>query len=141
MKAFVGLMFITFSFALTDGWILFERVKFTRKYSQLYGQYFEKAEFDSEINAWKGKEVTLEGYYVPTGLPDDKAVILSRYPFASCFFCGGAGPESVAEIVFAGKKPNLEIDDLVTVKGKLKLNNTDEWRMTFILEDATIIKD
>lgn len=64
--------------------------------------------------------------------------MISRYPFAACFFCGGAGPESVAEVKFAKKKPELEIDDLITITGRLKLNDKDMSRMTFIIEEAKL---
>jgi hypothetical protein len=141
MKALVGLMFFTFSIFLSDGWALFEKVKFKAKYSQLYNEFFQYPQFDSAIRAYQGKEITLEGYYIPFDLVDSKSIVVSKFPYAACFFCGGAGPESVAEVVFTKSKPRLKADQLITVKGMLRLNEDDVSRMTFILEDATIIKD
>jgi hypothetical protein len=58
---------------------------------------------------------------------------------SQCFFCGGAGPESIVEVNFARELPKFQIDDLVTVKGKLKLNIDDMDHVNFILTDAVVI--
>jgi len=55
-----------------------------------------------------------------------------------CFFCGGAGPESVAEVIFKDKTPRLKPDQLVTITGTLDLNDTDVMHMNFILREAQI---
>lgn len=65
--------------------------------------------------------------------------MLSALPFSSCFFCGGAGPETVAEIQME-KIPALAPDQIVKVKGRLRLNDSDINHMNFILEDSKIIK-
>lgn len=122
----------------TDAWDLFKRVKFKTKYNSFYNTNFQYPEFDAETRALEGKEITLEGYYVPYDFEDETSIMLSRVPYAQCFFCGGAGPESVAEVVFAQKRPDFELDELVTVTGKLKLNEKDMTRMTFIIENAKL---
>ena len=71
-------------------------------------------------------------------LDDNKVIILSKFPYSQCFFCGGAGPESVAEIYFSSKRPRLKADQLITVTGLLKLNALDINHMNFILENARI---
>lgn len=141
MKMLVLMLIVSLSVLNTDGWKLFERVTFKARYNKLYNQYFQYPEFDSAIRAQEGKDIILQGHYVPYDLAEDNSIMLSRYPFAACFFCGGAGPESVAEVVFTGKKPKLKVDDFIQVKGKLKLNDKDELRMTFIVEQASIIKE
>ena len=47
----------------------------------------------------EGKNIVLEGFIVPfDGLFEPDKIILSSLPIASCFFCGGSGPETVAQI-------------------------------------------
>ena len=67
-------------------------------------------------------------------------MILSKYPMAECFFCGGAGPESVAVVYLKNsptKRPKL--DQIIKVRGILQLNATDVEEMTFIIQNAVII--
>lgn len=124
----------------TDGWDLFARVKFASKFIKEYNEYFLVPSFDEKIRQFEGKEVLLKGYYLPLEINDANTIILSRYPYSMCFFCGGAGPESVAEIVFA-KKPAIKVNQVVTVRGNLRLNDADVEHMNFILEEAVVWTD
>ena len=85
----------------------------------------------------EGKEIELSGYIIPfEGMFEPDHLIISSVPVASCFFCGGAGPESVAEIYldesvkYTAKK--------VTITGKLKLNDSDVDQLMYILEGAKL---
>lgn len=122
-----------------NGWHTFARVKFESKFFKELNTYFLVPVFDQRIRAVVGTELTLKGYYIPFDLPKNQLVI-SKNPYAECFFCGGAGPESVAEAVLINKAPKMKVDQLITIKGKLKLNDTDTNHMNFILEDAEIIE-
>jgi hypothetical protein len=122
-----------------DGWEILAKVKFTRKLMKPYNEYFLVPLFDSHILAYKGKDFTLTGYYIPIELENSKTIILSKVPNSQCFFHGGAGPESVAEIIFPANAPKLKPDQIITVTGKLKLNDSDVEHMNFILENARII--
>lgn len=141
MKNLALFISIIFACAVTDGWKVFDRVKFVSKYSSFYNEYFLYPQFDSGTRQHEGHEIELKGYYVPFDLENAKSIVVSRYPYASCFFCGGAGPESVAEVVFSDRKPKFKADQLITVKGKLKLNDRDVTRMSFILENATVTSE
>ena len=56
-----------------------------------------------------------------------------------CFFCGGAGPETVMEVV---AKEEIEYSaEAVVIKGKLELNDSDINRLMFAMSDATLVKD
>lgn len=123
----------------TDGWKIFSQVKFTSKYFPKYKEYFLFPEFDARIRFMEGKEIVLQGYYLPYALADESAIIISRYPFSSCFFCGGAGPESVAQVVFNSKPPKFKADQVITVRGTLWLNETDVNQLNFILLNAVIV--
>lgn len=124
----------------TDGWDLFARVKFEAKYIKEANSYFLAPVFDQKIISLAGTEITLKGYYMPMETEQNQ-LIISKNPYASCFFCGGAGPESVAEALLKAKSPRLKVDQIITVKGKLKLNDKDINHMNFILVEAEIITE
>jgi len=121
-----------------DAWKVFAAVPFKPTYFARYKEYFLVPQFGADIRMLEGKTITLKGYYLPYETAQPGAVIISRYPVSACFFCGGAGPESVAEVVFDTRAPRLKADQIVTVSGKLRLNDTDVNRLNFILEHATL---
>ncbi len=121
----------------TDGWEMFARVKFTEKLFTEQNEYYLVPVLDERIRAHKGQRITLKGHYIPMDLGKN-AIVLSKYPYSMCFFCGGAGPESVAEVIFKDKTPRLKPDQLVTITGTLDLNDTDVMHMNFILREAQI---
>jgi hypothetical protein len=133
---------MTLSFAQTkfDAWDAFAKTKFEPKYYEKLGEYLFYPTFSAELKALVGKEITIQGFYVPFAPEDGNYIVLSKYPMSQCFFCGGAGPESIVEVNFAKELPKFQIDDLVTVKGKLKLNTDDMDHVNFILTDAVLIK-
>lgn len=137
----IGLLLLVVSPAVqaqsTAGWEHFARVKFTEKFFKTQNEYYLVPLLDSNIRALAGKELTLRGHYIPVELAKG-AIMLSKYPYAQCFFCGGAGPESVAEVIFKEKVPRLKADQIITVRGVLSLNDTDVMHMNFILRDATL---
>lgn len=141
MKAIITIILLSIS-SITqpsaNGWDIFAKVKFTPQLVKEENEYFLIPFFDSRIKFFEGKEMTLEGYYIPMGLENKRTIILSRHPYSQCFFCGGAGPESVAEVVFSSKPPKFKADQIITVTGTLKLNNKDINHMNFILENARL---
>lgn len=125
--------------AQTDGWAAFAKTKFETKYNEQVREYFLYPEFPAELKSLVGKEINLEGYYLPIDVDGDAYIILSKFPYSQCFFCGGAGPESIAEVTFKTKPGKFEADQYIRVKGKLKLNPDDLEHGNFQLEDATLI--
>jgi hypothetical protein len=121
-------------------WDLFAKTKFDSKFNEKIGEYLFFPNFSADLKTLAGKEVTLEGYYVPFTPEGEKYVILSKYPMSQCFFCGGGGPESVAEVNFGKDSPDFNIDDLVTVKGKLRLNAESLDHLNFILDQAIFVR-
>lgn len=124
---------------VTNGWVLFSNVKFTPQYYEEFKDYFLAPFFDSKIRQYDSHEIVLKGHYMPIDLEDKNVIILSKYPYAACFFCGGAGPESVAEIRFKEKPPRFKADQIIQVTGKLKLNEKDVNYLNFILTEAVLI--
>ncbi len=127
------------AFAQTDGWILFAKTKFEAKYNEKAAEYFLYPVFAPELNAQVGKEITLEGYYMPIDVEGDAYIILSKFPYSQCFFCGGAGPESIAEVTFKVKHEKFTMDQFIRIKGILKLNEGNIDHGNFIVESATLI--
>ncbi len=139
MKIFVVLIMILGVSAIPDeGWTLFARTMFKSKFFKEQNEYFLVPAFDQVLLSKRGEEVQIKGYYMPIDMKGN-SLILSRNPYSSCFFCGGAGPESVAEVVLKDKKPRLKVDQVITVKGRLKLNDSDINHLNFVLEEAEII--
>jgi hypothetical protein len=143
MRFLLGLYFIMLTVsasAQTDGWAAFAKTKFDAKYSEKAGEYFLFPTFPDELKNMVGREFSLEGYYLPIEIEGDAYIILSKFPYSQCFFCGGAGPESIAEVFFKTRPGRFEPDQYIRVKGKLKLNNADLEHGNFILEEAVLVK-
>ncbi len=135
------LLFSTASLAQSppEGWSLFAKTKFEAKYNDKSAEYFLYPVFSPELKEMVGKEVSLEGYYMPIDIEGNAYIILSKYPYSQCFFCGAAGPETICEIKFKDKHGKFEMDQFLRIKGKLKLNENDIEHGNFILEEAVMI--
>lgn len=98
--------------------------------------------FSAETKALAGKTVLLSGYIIPLdgieGAFKADHFVLSSLPVEACFFCGIGGPESVAEIQM--KTPIEYTKKPIRLKGKLILNETDSYRLIYILEDAEFVE-
>ena len=131
---------LAFAQGKVDTWNEFAKTKFESKYYEKLGEYLFYPNFPADLKAKEGKEITVQGYYVPFAPEDGKYIIISKFPMSQCFFCGGAGPESIAEVNFAKPQSKFQVDDLLMVKGKLKLNTDDMDHVNFILVDAILVK-
>lgn len=122
-----------------DGWSLLIDVKFESEYFKAQNAYFLVPKFGPELKSKEGTFIELEGYYMPMDMSGN-TFIISKFPYSSCFFCGGAGPESIAEVTMKNKPPKLKVDQVIRVRGKLKLNATDPDHMCFqLLESALVL--
>jgi hypothetical protein len=116
-------------------WATLTDVTFKDVYVKEQDMYYWKPTFGPSVRALEGKEVYITGYVIPVDY-DENFYVISRYPYANCYFCGGGGPESVVDLRFAGKNRTYKTDERLTFKGKLKLNATDIYQMNYILEGA-----
>jgi uncharacterized membrane protein YcgQ (UPF0703/DUF1980 family) len=128
-----------FSQGKIDSWNEFAKTKFEPKYYEKLGEYLFYPTFSDALHALEGKEITVEGFYVPFAPEDGNYIIISKFPMSQCFFCGGGGPESIAEVNFKNNAGKFQVDDLITVKGKLKLNKDDPDHVNFILTEAVLV--
>lgn len=120
-----------------QGWETLSKLELIKSYDDLLGEEVEMPAFSKELKSFEGKIITLEGYVIPLeqNVSSDYFV-LSRFPFNSCFFCGNAGPETVAEI-YSNKKFDFK-DQKVQVTGKLELNADDPLHLFYIISEASV---
>ncbi len=116
-------------------WKMLTDVEFKDVYLEELDAYYWKPTFGQSIKDLEGDEVFITGYIIPVDY-DENFYVLSRYPFANCFFCGGAGPESVIDLRFANENRKYKTDERLTFKGKFKLNADDVYQMNYILLEA-----
>lgn len=97
--------------------------------------------FSDSLRLLDGCLVELGGYALPleeTGM--DTILILSAFPYTQCFFCGNAGPESVAEVVWRRERAErLPMDERIRVRGRLHLNDQDPEHMQYQLKEAELL--
>jgi hypothetical protein len=124
-----------------DAWNEFAKTKFEPRYDEKLSEYIFHPTFPSGLLALVGKEITIQGYYVPFAPENEDYIVISKFPMSQCFFCGGGGPESIVEVNFSKDPGRFQVDDLITVKGKLKLNTDDLDHVNFILTQAVLIAD
>lgn len=118
-------------------WEDLSKVKFTEVYNDDLGAYVMIPSFSESIKALEGKEIEIKGHVIPLDIKANDFV-LSANPFASCFFCGNSGPETVMELKLTAKG-NYQTDDYKTFRGILKLNSEDIYSLNYILLKAQIV--
>lgn len=131
------LLSVTFCFSQQKiTWDDLAKVEFKKKYFSAYDDYFMYPEFSESVKKLEGKIVTISGYFLHIS-PKDKLYMLSKGPMSSCFFCGVGGPETAIELQFDSKQ-NFNTDNIVSVTGKLTLNQDDIEHFNYILTDCKI---
>lgn len=91
--------------------------------------------FSDPIQKLNGSVVTISGYLIPTDMHGaGNTILLSAYPVQSCFFCGGAGLESVVEIY--PRQKTIYLMKKLTFRGTLVLNDHDPEHLLYQLKNA-----
>ncbi|MFY7728758.1 MAG: hypothetical protein ACOVRN_04515, partial [Flavobacterium sp.] len=97
-------------FSDTLNWKLLGQIKYIKKPSKDYPEGVMYPIINTQLKAKQGKQVVMTGFVVPI---DNKSYALSKNVFASCFFCGKAGPETIMGIKM--KEPmRFKTDQYVT---------------------------
>ncbi len=121
-------------------WRTLSKISYKKEYNDMFGFEVDMPVFSEEIKALENKEILIQGYIIPVeGYRNHKEFIFSAYPYANCFFCGGAGPETVMEIY--ASEPVRFTSEIIWLKGTLVLNDSDVNHLFYILEDVVPIKD
>ncbi|WP_370089035.1 hypothetical protein [Ekhidna sp.] len=122
-----------------SGWELLSSVEIVMGYDDFMGAEVEQPKFSEQLKLREGKELTLEGFIIPLQQESDQDYfVLSRFPYASCFFCGAAGPETVVE-VYSDREFRFT-DERVRVTGVLRLNDDNPLHLFYILEKCEVVK-
>ena len=117
-------------------WAFLAKVTWGENYFETYDETVWYPDFSQEVLAANNTMVEIKGYVIPVDV-ESGYYVLSANPFASCFFCGNAGPESVMELQFAdGMNDVFKTDEVVTFQGRLKLNWDDLEHCNYILLNA-----
>ena len=121
-----------------DWHFLRKHVTFTEKYNESVDLLLLYPSFSETIKKHHGKTLSIKGYMIESE-PSKGIYVLSRYPMAQCYFCGGAGPESIVEVQLKDKSKRYYTDQIATVTGTFKLNGDDIDHCNYILENATVV--
>ena len=79
-----------------------------------------RVRFGEALQQRAGQEVRITGYVLPVDVEGNQYV-LSAFPYASCFFCGGAGRESVVSLHLTPDQGPYELDERRSFVGRLRL--------------------
>lgn len=118
-------------------WEMLKDVTFKKKWYPQESIFMLYPTFGPGIKKMEGKEIIIKGYLIPVDASTNMYV-LSAFPYSQCFFCGGAGPESVMSLKFRKNSKKFKTDEMHTLSGVLQLNADDVYEMNYILKDADI---
>lgn len=117
-------------------WEVLADVRFVEKYSNSMGIAYYEATFGEKISALSGKEVIVYGYLIPLDALGE-SYVLSKNPYAACFFCGASGPETIVELrvrpEYARRYPT---DERRAFRGRLELHRSSLEQFNYVLEGA-----
>jgi hypothetical protein len=119
-------------------WKQLSDVIFDRKWDEKMQMPMLYPSFSRNIKALNGKTIRISGYVIPVDAKGGMYV-LSSNPNSSCFFCGGAGPETIMALKFKSGSPSFETDDYVSFQGRLRLNEKNIYELYYNLDDAVFM--
>lgn len=117
-------------------WVTLADVKFQKEYSEELMLEYDVATFGELIKQFNGKEVQISGYVIALDALG-VSFVLSRNPNATCFFCGGGGPETIVDIKVKPKAlKRYKMDERKTFKGILKMYPDNSNSFIYLLTEA-----
>ena len=117
-------------------WKLLGEIKYMKKKHASYGEV-DFPMINTKLKKLAKKTIVMSGFVVPI---DNKNYALSKNVFASCFFCGKSGPETIMGINFKGATPKLKTDTYLTIKGTFRPNENDVEDWIYNVDNAEIVK-
>lgn len=117
-------------------WKLLGRIDYKQKATKEYPEGVMFPIVNNTLKAKNKKEIVMTGFIIPI---DNKTYALSKNVFASCFFCGQAGPETIMGIKFKNPSIRLKTDQYVTLKGTFRYNDSDVNDWIYHIENAIIV--
>lgn len=134
-----GVIYAQQETATPNLWKTLAKITYKKQFDEMMGFKVDVPVFSESVKALEGQEVTVRGYIIPIeGYKSHREFILSAYPYNMCFFCGGAGPETVMEVT---AQEGIEYTaEAIQIKGILRLNDTDINRMMYSLEEVELVQ-
>jgi hypothetical protein len=117
-------------------WKMLGEIKYMKKKHASYGEV-DFPMINTKLKKLAKKTIVMSGFIVPI---DNKNYALSKNVFASCFFCGKSGPETIMGIKFKGATPKLKTDTYLTIKGTFRPNENDVEDWIYNCDNAEIVK-
>jgi len=118
-------------------WKMLSQIKYIKKASKDYPEGVMYPVINPTLKTKNKKTILMSGFIIPI---DNKTYALSKNVFASCFFCGQAGPETIMGIKFKNPGMKLKTDQYVTLQGTFRSNDADVDDWIYHIENAVIIK-
>ncbi|TAF66001.1 MAG: hypothetical protein EAZ55_07230 [Cytophagales bacterium] len=122
-------------------WQVLAQVTYETQYDSTTAgfQPIQSPKFSAEILAFEGKYVTIKGYLIPME-ESGRAnyFVLSALPFNLCYFCGGAGPETLIEVRSQEAIP-FDTEPIV-LKGIFRTYAQTQDYLMYQLHEATVVK-
>lgn len=142
LKNYKIYLFLVLSFALVQSatgqkgvWKTLSQLTYKKEMDEFLGFKIDKPVFGEPVKALEGEEITIRGYIIPVeGYKNQTEFVFSAYPYSMCFFCGGAGPETVMEV--EARETVEYTADPITLKGTFHLNSDDINALMYKLTDA-----
>ncbi|MCB9310798.1 MAG: hypothetical protein H6567_12125 [Lewinellaceae bacterium] len=122
-----------------DTWITLSKVTFTSTFNPEFMIETRQPKLSEAVESLNGEEIELDGYIIPlTGQISQSTFMFSRYPQATCFFCGKAGPESAMQVLMKDGKKVKITERKVKLKGRLLISPQAESGLLYTLDNAEI---
>jgi hypothetical protein len=118
-------------------WKMLGVIKYVKKPHAEYPEGVMFPIVSAQVKSFAKKRVIISGFIIPV---DATTYALSKNVFASCFFCGQAGPETITGIKFRGATPRLKTDQFVMLEGTFRYNDRDVEDWIYHMDDAVIVK-
>lgn len=120
------------------GWQALGQVAFVPARDPIDGYSYTKPVFPPSLQDLADQLVSVIGYVLPADA-DGTQYVLSAFPYASCFFCGGAGRESVIMLDLQPGHRRFVQDEYVRFEGILRLVEA-EYDLIYRLEEARLVE-
>ncbi len=121
-------------------WKTLGKITFKKEYDEMMGFKVDVPVFSQDVEALEGTEITVKGYIIPVeDYGGQTEFVFSAFPYNMCFFCGGAGPETVMKVSASEEIPYTA--ESITIKGTLSLNSTDRNELMYALTGVTKVND
>jgi len=121
----------------TLNWKQLAQIKYLKKPSADYPEGVMFPVISPTLKAKQSKTIVMSGFVIPI---DEKSYALSKNVFASCFFCGQAGPETIMGIKLKNPGQKFKTDQYVTLQGTFRYNDSDVEDWIYHIENAVVVK-